>query len=50
MIIPCPDCATDMDDLDPDREMGSAPPRYRCPFCEVVFERHASAMLREVDV
>ncbi len=29
--------------------MGSAPVRYWCPFCEVMFERDASGMLFEVD-
>jgi uncharacterized protein YbaR (Trm112 family) len=49
VIVACPDCATDLDELEPEREMGSAPVRFWCPFCEVVFERDASGMLYEID-
>ena len=48
MVKVCPDCSSDLDELQPDREMGSVPARYWCPYCEVVFERDASGMLYEI--
>jgi hypothetical protein len=36
-------------ELDIAAEMTSAPKRFSCPYCEVVFERDSSGLLTKVD-
>lgn len=45
----CPECGGDLDDLEPEAEMGSRPVRYLCHACQLLFESDPAGGLLEVD-
>ena len=49
MQRPRPECGGDLDDLEPEAEMGSRPVRYWCLECELSFESDPAGGVREVD-